>query len=346
MSTISVGVSGGIDSAATVLILKNRGYDIKGVTFKTLSDTTHDSSSILAEKLGIEIEEVDISTHFKEAIIDPFCNAYIEGLTPSPCVECNCSIKWEVIKNHALSHNATHWATGHYAQITKIDSLLYITKGVDELKDQSYYLWKLSQETLKGCVMPLGGSTKRDIIKMVSQSNIDYLTSKSESMGVCFLGKGGYKELLKNEYPDVSKLNGGLIVDRNSNILGHHEGYPFYTLAQRKGLPINKPLCVVEINRNENLIVVGERDELYSDSFFIRDYSFVAIDEAIYSRELTVKVRGIGDNPTGYCTIEILSKTQIFVRLLSDKAWALTAGQPVVFYIGDRVVGGGYIARM
>lgn len=343
MSLVSVGVSGGVDSAATVLMLKNRGFNVKGVHFSVFSEKNSDYLERLSECLDIDIVDRDVSELFDRTIINPFVDGYLCGATPSPCVECNPTIKWRVVRGFGEQIGASYWATGHYARVVKHNGLFYVARGVDPLKDQSYYLWKLDQSTLKGAIMPLGDNLKVEVKKFMSHSGLDALSCQKESMGVCFLGRGGYKELLRGRVTDIDRLCDGEIIDRGGRVVGSHEGYPFYTIAQYKGLNLDKGLCVVEIDPKNNRLIVGDQNELYTDNFAVENYNFVSIDEAKYSANIEVKVRGIGRNPNGYCKIQIIDGSNLRVELLSDKAWAVAKGQPVVFYIDQRVVGGGYI---
>ncbi|MFI3321660.1 MAG: tRNA 2-thiouridine(34) synthase MnmA [Rikenellaceae bacterium] len=346
MKKISVGVSGGVDSAATVLMLKELGYEVYGVRF-AVNQTDYRNNlldnSNLSERLDIEINEVDITQTFEKKIITPFIDSYLSGRTPSPCVECNCSIKWDVIEQNGAKIGAQNWATGHYARVVEHNGLYYVAKGVDPVKDQSYYLWQLSQSTLKGAIMVLGDKRKEQIKEFMFKKGYRELSSKKESMGVCFLGRGGYKELLKSRVDNIERLEGGEIVDRDGRVVGRHDGYPFYTLAQRKGLGLVRPNCVVAVDSERNRLIVGDENELYCSTFRVKNYKFVCLDEVMDSKRLEVKVRGVGWNPEGYCKVDIVDGNSLIVNLLSSRAWAVSSGQPVVFYIDDRVVGGGYI---
>lgn len=336
---VFIGISGGIDSAASVLILKNKGYSVTGVYLKTGSQGEDIKS--LEALLQIEIIERDIQSEFQKQIVQPFVEDYIKGLTPSPCTECNPKIKWRYIQQTAMEHSAELWATGHYCNIEKVNGIYYISKGIDPKKDQSYYLWQLSQQTLQGAVFPLGRLTKEQVYQMMKEQGYRGLVERAQSMGICFLKKRSYKELLLEMRPELRNLNHGEIVDAKGDAIAKHCGYPFYTIAQKKGLNLPKGYCITEIDPQKNRITVGNKEILYSKQITLTNWQFNCIEEALHCNQLEAKVRGIGINPKGFCNIEVKgAKLQV---TLDHPAWAVAKGQPVVFYIKNRLVGGGYV---
>lgn len=336
---VFIGISGGIDSAASVLILKNRGYSVTGVYLKTCPQSEDIKS--LERLLKVDIIEKDIQSEFQNQIVQPFIEDYINGLTPSPCTECNPKIKWKYIQQTAIEHSADLWATGHYCNIEKVNDIYYISKGLDSKKDQSYYLWQLNQETLQGAMFPLGNLTKEQVYQMMKEQGYIGLVEKAQSMGVCFLKKKNYKELLLEMRPELKNLNGGDIIDSKGNFISKHCGYPFYTIAQKKGLDIPKGYCITEIDSQRNLITIGDKHSLYSKEVTIINWQLNCIEEVLQCDKLEAKVRGIGINPKGFCKIEILD-TKLKVTF-DNPAWAVAKGQPIVFYIKNRLVGGGYV---
>lgn len=339
---VFIGVSGGVDSAAAVLILKNKGYDVVGVYIDMLGEQNNDIE-VLKKRLNIDIIVVNAQKEFEERVIKPFVEDYINGETPSPCSVCNPLIKWDILIKTAnkYSGESAKVATGHYAQIVERNSLLYVAKAKDELKNQSYYLWRLSQDVLKRAIFPLGEYLKTELKEMMSKEGYDFVAKKKESMGVCFLGGKPYQELLLKRVPELKNLAGGELIDSENKVIGHHNGYPFYTLAQRKGLPIDKGKCVIKIDKNTNKLFVGTPNDLKTRELIVKDYLITDEDEFFSSKELSINVRGIGENPKGYCKVErIEHNRRLSVKILDDDAWAVTAGQPVVFYIDNIVVGG------
>lgn len=341
---VLLGVSGGIDSAVASFMLRRKGYRVIGLhlvmTDKEYISAEQHSAEISA-LLSIDVHIYDARNTFKNKILDPFIESYLSGETPSPCTWCNNHIKWKILKEMASEYGCTGWATGHYCSSTEHEGRLYIKKGIDPLKDQSYYLWALGQETLKGAIMPLGGYTKEQIKEIASSElGLESIAKKRESMGLCFLGGRGYGELIESHYSDGE----GDIVDKNGNIVGQHKGYPFYTLAQKKGLEIPSGMCITSIDHRRNQLIIGEATELYQSSFRVKDWSVVSRDELLGSDNVEVKVRGIGRNPEGYCNISLTEDGDLVVAT-ETPAWAIAAGQPVVFYIGDRVIGGGYATK-
>lgn len=339
---VFIGVSGGVDSAAAVLILKESGYNVTGVYINMIGEENYDIDT-LKERLGIDIIKIDICERFNNEIIKPFVNAYINGETPSPCSWCNPLIKWRVLIETAdkIAGPNAKVATGHYAQITEHKGKLYLKKAKDELKNQSYYLWRLPQSTLKRAIFPLGGYLKSELKEMMSLRGYEFLTKKKESMGVCFLKGSTYQEFLISQKPELKTLDGGELVNSQNIVIGHHKGYPFYTLAQRRGLNIKKGECIIKIDMNTNRLYVGNPSDLMTKKISVKDYTIVDKDDFFSSKKLSLCVRGVGENPSGYCKVIDLQNGTLSVELLSSEAWAVTSGQPVVFYIDNIVVGGG-----
>lgn len=346
---VYVGVSGGIDSAASLFMLKEMGYDVTGVFLfmrgEAISELVQLQLNEVSRRTGVEIVIYDVRERFKKLILEPFIASYLCGDTPSPCADCNPLIKWYSLLKFADEHGGGYIATGHYCRVVIQNDLYYLTKGVDTLKDQSYYMWRLSQEILCRALFPLGDKTKVQVREYMQQKEWREITNKAESMGVCFLDGLNYGKWLRQNSSSVAAIVSGNVVNRKGEIIGRHSGYPFYTLAQKKGFSITngeKGLSVVAIDMENNVLVVGDKNELMSSVLFLRDWRFTLFDEVVMEKELVVKVRGVGFNPNGYCTVQVEGDL-LKVILLDDKAWAVTKGQPAVFYIGDRLVGGGIV---
>lgn len=344
-----MGVSGGIDSAASLFILKDRGYDVTGVFLlmrgEGVSESVCSQLGEVSKRTGVEIVIYDVRERFEKLILEPFVASYLCGDTPSPCADCNPLIKWYSLLKFADDRGGGFVATGHYCRVRVENGLYYLTKGVDPLKDQSYYMWRLSQEVLSRAIFPLGDKTKAEVREYMKLKRWTEITRKAESMGVCFLEGLNYSKWLRLNSAKIAAIESGDVVNRCGEIIGKHSGYPFYTLAQKKGFSITngeKGLSVVEIDTTNNILVVGDKNELMSSVLLLRDWRFVSIDEVMREKELVVKVRGVGFNPNGYCAVQIEGDL-LKVTLLDDKAWAVTKGQPAVFYIGERLVGGGIV---
>ncbi len=338
MKRVFLGISGGIDSAASVLILKELGYEVVGVYLQIHTPLTDHEE--LQDRLGIKIIINNVSDIFNANIIDNFVNSYMMGLTPSPCVECNHSIKWKIIRQMALENGCNNWATGHYCNVSKHNGTYYIERGLDPIKDQSYYLWKLEQDILEGAIFPLGNYTKAQIYDMMREKGYQKIVNKPQSMSVCFLKDKGLKLFLEENLPTTNDLKGGDILDTDGNIIGKHDGYPFYTIAQKKGLGLNNGKCVIDIVPETNRLIVGNRNDLFTKEIIISNYYFGNLED-LSSNNIVANVRGIGENPKGFAQIKILDRNKAKISL-EYPAWAVTKGQPVVFYCQNRVIGGGY----
>ncbi len=344
---VYIGISGGIDSTATVAIMRSRGFNVVGVYLwmygDTISKKVEHSLSLIKEHLGIEIVTYDVREAFKRDIITPYLEGCLSGRTLSPCVMCNTTIKWRYLIEVADSRGGGMIATGHYCRIIKHNGVSYIGRGVDSLKDQSYYMWDLPQSTLNRIIFPLGEMTKRDVRNYLD--TVPWATdfvSMQESMGVCFFEGQKFGQWLSQQGVEQQQ---GDVVSQDGVVVGRHNGVHLYTLAQKRGFVIyddsSKGLSVVGIDNKNNRLVVGDSATLQSSKIIVANYNFQSLDEALSAHNIVVKVRGIGVNPTGYCTIERFTADKLKVTLLTDTAWAVTAGQPVIFYIEERLIGGG-----
>jgi tRNA-specific 2-thiouridylase len=277
---ILVAMSGGIDSTVAAVMLHNEGYEVVGITMKTWDYATSGGSkketgccnldSIndarqLAVDLGFPHYIVDIRDEFGDAVIENFVEEYIAGRTPNPCVLCNTHIKWTALIRRAKQMDCEFIATGHYAQVRQENDRYVISKGIDEWKDQSYVLWGISQENLAMSRFPLGGFHKKEIRRMCTEWGYTELAKKSESYEICFIPDNDYRSFLKRRMPGLEeKVEGGYFVNEKGEVIGKHEGYPFYTIGQRKGLGVafGKPVFVTDIIAETNTVVLGEEEAL------------------------------------------------------------------------------------
>lgn len=346
MKKVLLGFSGGIDSTASAITLKNQGYKVSLLTLNTCNDSaTLDAAVRAADELNMELNIVDITAEFKAQVIDYFCDSYLSGETPAPCTVCNRYIKWRILYETAAKNGFDHIATGHYFRVTEINGIYYVVKGVDPVKDQSYYLWDLPQEYLKMIVTPMGDQIKSNISDQIRKK-----AAPRESMGVCFLKGGGYADFIKARLPEQKRIAHGDVVDSQGVVVGDHDGYPYYTIGQKrdfriaehvKALKPNQKWCVIGIDAKRNQLVAGDDTMLYHRELTLKDYRLPNSEYLNTENRIAVKVRGLGRNPDGFCSIRV-DGDRLHVTL-AEPAWASAKGQPVVLYDGDLVIGGGFL---
>lgn len=349
---VVLGMSGGTDSSVSAMILKSEGYEVIGVSLWLSGGNPDNKNNLpnfiieaeqLADKLNIKFEYIDARKQFKDTIIKGFLNEYLNGRTPSPCIECNPNIKWKLLLDYADSINAEHIATGHYLNIEKhSDGLYYIHKGWDKAKDQSYFMWKLGQEFLSRIICPLGKFTKTQVRDIAIKNGYPKVAQKKESMGICFVENNDYREFIKKEIPDIdNNIGKGIVYNTQGEKIGTHEGFPYFTIGQKKGLDLIKKegLMVSKIDSKTNSLILDKRENLMTKDILVKDYKFTNID-LVHNKNITTIIRGIGLNPEGYSQITIIDENTLRVKL-ENEAWALAPGQAVGFYINDMLIGGG-----
>jgi len=357
---VLVAMSGGIDSTVTALMLHNEGYEVVGITMKTWDYASSGSSSKetgccnldsfndarqAAVNNGFPHFILDIREEFGDFVIENFVEEYLAGRTPNPCVMCNTHIKWKALLKRANALDCEFIATGHYAEVRKHENGRYvISKGLDETKDQSYVLWGLDQELLSRTILPLGKYRKTAIRQMAHDMGYPELAKKSESYEICFVPDNDYRGFLKRRVAGLEeKVNGGWFVDIHGKKLGHHKGYPFYTVGQRKGLEIalGKPAYVAAIDPETNTVVLGEEKDLEQNSVFISRVNWGKYDGITDGMEAITKIRykdrGASSN---------LYTTEDGIRAhFHENVKSIAPGQSAVFYEGNDVIGGGIIKR-
>lgn len=358
---ILVAMSGGVDSSVASILLHEEGYEVIGITMKTWDyvssginkretgccslDSINDARIVAAQKNFMHIV-LDIRDEFNSFIVNNFVNEYLSGRTPNPCVLCNTYIKWEALLKRADALDCEFIATGHYAQIRKENNRFVISKGIDEYKDQSYVLWGLSQENLARTKFPVGKYKKSEIKQIAKNFGFDFLANKSESYDICFIPDNNYRNFLNNKVNGLkNKLKGGKIVDKNGNVLGYHEGYPFYTIGQRKGLnvAVGVPLYVTKIIPESNTIVLGEKEDLYEQRMIVKDINIIKYPHFEDGMEFLTKIRYKDKGQLS--TIKVLNNNRLQVTFYK-KVPAITPGQSAVFYEGNDLVGGGIIEKV
>ena len=356
---VLMAMSGGIDSTMASLILHEEGYEVIGLTMKTWDynssggnkketgccslDSINDARQ-LAVDCGFPHTILDIRDEFKGAIIDNFVNEYIAGRTPNPCVLCNTHIKWEALLKRADMLKCDFIATGHYAQVRKVDNRFIVSKGIDDSKDQSYVLWGVTQECLSRTIFPMGKYHKKDIKQMALDRGYKALAEKSESYEICFIPDNDYRGFLKRRVDGLEeKVKGGDFITTDGTIIGKHDGYPFYTIGQRRiGVSLGPdPTYVVGINPNDNTVVVGTKLDLQKNEMFIRNVNYLKYNKITDGMQCLVKVRykHKGEMAT-------ISNNGDNLRVLfHQKVEGIAPGQSAAIYEGEDLIAGGFIMR-
>ena len=348
---VLLGMSGGIDSTVSAMLLLEQGYEVVGVTFRTF-DSIKESclakekgccsiESIMeakhnAQKMGFEHHIVDFRDTFKQCVIRNFIDEYMSGRTPNPCVLCNSHIKWGELVRVADELQCDYIATGHYARIEERDGHVYLAQAADTKKDQTYFLWMLTEEQLRRTIFPLGDLTKDQVRDIARQHGYIKLAEKRESQEICFIPDNDYRAFLRANVPDYNeRVRAGEYVDAHGNVLGRHEGFVNYTIGQRKGLGIalGHPAYVTHIDAVTNRVTLGTNEDLFATQLqyqivrALRTVNNTAISARIRYRSQAVPVQKIDGNCLSFAA----------------PVWGITPGQSIVFYQDGLVIGGGII---
>jgi tRNA-uridine 2-sulfurtransferase len=352
---VVVGMSGGVDSSVTAWLLREAGYEVIGITMKVwpqdcisrAEDKCCGPQAVadargVAHALDIPHYVVDEAKEFEAIVIDYFKSEYQSGRTPNPCVMCNEKLKFGNLLTKAGSLGATHVGTGHYARVEKRAERWCLLKGVDARKDQSYFLFSLSQHQLEHTLMPIGGMSKPEVRAAAQKLGLK-VYDKEDSQEICFVPGNDYGAFLKSHMGE-QQFHPGEIVHRDGRTLGRHEGIEYYTVGQRKGLGISHatPLYVLDIDPATARVVVGDDNDLWNESFEVERVIWSAITECEEGREVSVKIRH--SHAGAPARLTPLGPGRVKVDWLEPQR-AITPGQAAVFYDNDLVLGGGWIAR-
>ena len=349
--TTAVAISGGVDSLMSAYLVKEHGRHVIGIHFITGFETfstcaRHPSADRtgnirkIGEQLGIPVEIVDIRTEFKEKIVDYFTRSYQHGQTPNPCMLCNPSIKFGTILAHALRLGAHKLATGHYARISEDPhGRFHLLKGLDPLKDQSYFLARLSQQQLAKACFPLGEKKKETVKKMAARRGL-HPVIRGESQDVCFISNEAYGDFLARQ--TGLKIEPGLIEDTAGKVIGNHQGLHAYTVGQRRGIncPAAQPYYVVRLDVERNRLIVGSKNDLLTSSCAVTNINWI-VEEPPGPLEVHTRVRYRSKEVPS--TVFPQDGNKATVRFKTPQS-AVTPGQGAVFYKGDEILGGGWIA--
>ena len=350
------GMSGGVDSSAAAALLLEQGYEVVGVTLKLWPQdcvsraedkccgpqAVMDARSV-CHNLGIRYYLIDESEDFQKHVIGYFADEYKAGRTPNPCVMCNEHLKFGRLIERANQLGADKIATGHFARVEQdeVTGRYLLKRGLDEHKDQTYFLFSLRQDQLARAIFPLGEKTKSDTREVARECNLK-TAEKEESMEICFVPDNDYGGFLQKA--GLAQKHRGEIVDLEGRVLGHHEGIEFYTIGQRKGLGLSapNPLYVLELNAKENRVVVGPVENLESDTFEVERCNWIAFEELTAPIEVTARIRY--NNAGTTATVEPGENGRATIQLHTPQR-AIAPGQACVLYQDDLVVGGGWITR-
>ncbi len=354
MSSVVVAMSGGVDSAAAAVSLREEGHRVIGVTFRLwevesatglgsprCSLAAVESAAAVARRLGIEHQVIDLRERFHALVVEPFAREYLRGRTPNPCVECNRWVKFPALMEVADELGTDLIATGHYARAcVGEDGEVALYRAADRAKDQSYALYRLGKETLSRCVFPNQDIDKMEARRRAEDAGVRFARGE-ESQEICFLCGAGYREFLSRRYPEA--LAPGPVLDTSGKKLGEHEGIAFFTVGQRRGLGVSAPhpLYVVRLDAARRAVILGAREEV--PGTWLRAEGSHWIKGEPPSREMHLEAMARYNSDPAPCRARVDGDNlELF---FTRKVWALTPGQHAVLYRGVEVLGGGVIAE-